>query len=92
MKADSDHHPFFAAGLPIIMLHTGLHDDYHRPSDKAEKVNPAGLQKVSQLLFRTAHRPGQRRHSPQSSGPPRAVKMQAIAPTWNTYCRRFPAG
>ncbi len=54
MKADSDHHPFFAAGLPIIMLHTGLHDDYHRPSDKAEKVNPAGLQKVSQLLFRTA--------------------------------------
>ena len=53
MKADSDHHPFFAAGLPIIMLHTGLHDDYHRPSDKAEKVNPAGLQKVSQLLFRT---------------------------------------
>ena len=54
MKADSDHHPFFAAGLPIIMLHTGLHDDYHRPSDKAEKINPAGLQKVSQLLFRTA--------------------------------------
>jgi hypothetical protein len=54
MKADSDHHPFFAAGLPIIMLHTGLHEDYHRPSDKAEKINAAGLQKMSQLLFRTA--------------------------------------
>ncbi len=36
------------------MLHTGLHDDYHRPSDKAEKINSAGLQQVSQLLFRTA--------------------------------------
>lgn len=54
MKADSDHHPFFAAGLPIIMLHTGLHDDYHRPSDKAEKINSAGLQRVAQLLFRVA--------------------------------------
>ena len=51
MKADSDHHPFFAAGIPIIMLHTGLHEDYHRPSDKAEKINSAGLQHCAQLLF-----------------------------------------
>jgi S1-C subfamily serine protease len=36
------------------MLHTGLHDDYHRPSDKAEKINATGLRQVSQLMFRTA--------------------------------------
>jgi S1-C subfamily serine protease len=36
------------------MLHTGLHEDYHRPSDKADKINSAGLQSVSQLLFRAA--------------------------------------
>ena len=54
MKADSDHHPFFAAGVPVVMLHTGLHDDYHRPSDKAEKINSNGLRLVSQLMFRTA--------------------------------------
>ena len=54
MKADSDHHPFFAAGVPVVMLHTGLHDDYHRPSDKAEKINSGGLRLVSQLMFRTA--------------------------------------
>ncbi len=54
MKADSDHHPFYAAGVPVIMLHTGLHEDYHRPSDKAEKINSAGLQRVSQLMFRLA--------------------------------------
>ncbi|HEY2827342.1 MAG TPA: M28 family peptidase [Pirellulales bacterium] len=51
MKADSDHQPFFATGVPVIMLHTGLHEDYHRPSDKADKINSAGLKLVSQLLF-----------------------------------------
>ena len=54
MKADSDHQPFFAAGVPVLMLHTGLHEDYHRPSDKADKINSAGLKSVSQLLFSTA--------------------------------------
>ncbi|HTQ38016.1 MAG TPA: M28 family peptidase [Pirellulales bacterium] len=54
MKADSDHQPFFAAGVPVLMLHTGLHEDYHRPSDKADKINSAGLKTVSQLLFRAA--------------------------------------
>jgi hypothetical protein len=54
MKADSDHQPFFAAGVPVLMLHTGLHEDYHRPSDKADKINSAGLKLVSQLLFSAA--------------------------------------
>ena len=54
MKADSDHHPFYAAGIPVVMLHTGLHDDYHRPSDKADKINSSGIRLVSQLMFRTA--------------------------------------
>lgn len=54
MKAESDHHPFFAAGIPVMMLHTGLHEDYHRPSDDAEKINKAGLRQMSQLMFRMA--------------------------------------
>ncbi len=55
MKADSDHHPFFSASVPVVMLHTGLHDDYHRPSDKADKINSDGLRSVSLLLFRTVY-------------------------------------
>jgi hypothetical protein len=54
LKADSDHYPFISAGVPTVMLHTGLHEDYHRPSDKADKINSTGLQTVSRLLFRTA--------------------------------------
>ena len=33
------------------MLHTGLHDDYHRPSDDADKINAEGLKQIAQLMF-----------------------------------------
>jgi hypothetical protein len=51
MKADSDHHPFFDAKIPVIMLHTGLHDNYHRPSDDVGTLNIPGIERVSKLLF-----------------------------------------
>ena len=54
MRADSDHYPFFEKHLPVLMLHTGLHSDYHRPSDTADKINAAGMREVAQLMFRTA--------------------------------------
>ena len=51
MKADSDHHTFFSREIPIVMMHTGLHNDYHRPSDDADKINVPGLKQVAQLMF-----------------------------------------
>ena len=52
LKSNSDHWPFYERGFPILMLHTGLHDDYHRPSDDPEKLNREGMQEVSRFLFR----------------------------------------
>ncbi len=54
MRADSDHYPFYEKHVPVLMLHTGLHSDYHRPSDTADKINPVGMREVAQLMFRTA--------------------------------------
>ena len=48
---DSDHYPFIAARIPTLMLHTGLHDQYHRPSDDFERVNVAGIPLVSRLAL-----------------------------------------
>lgn len=56
-KENSDHWTFYQARIPSIYVHTGLHDDYHRPSDDVEKINVDGirlitgylLEKVSQL-------------------------------------------
>jgi len=51
MKSNADHFPFYQRGIPAMMLHTGLHDDYHRPSDDARRINVPGLGRVTRLLF-----------------------------------------
>ena len=55
VNADGDHYSFFERNIPFLMLHTGLHDNYHRPSDDAELIERDGMQSVSQLMFRVAH-------------------------------------
>jgi hypothetical protein len=34
----SDHSSFQEQGIPVISFFTGLHDDYHKPSDEADKL------------------------------------------------------
>jgi hypothetical protein len=51
LTANSDHWPFVEHQIPIVMLHTGLHADYHRPGDDAEKINRAGLESVTRYLL-----------------------------------------
>lgn len=35
----SDHSSFYAKKVPVLFFFTGTHDDYHKPSDTAEKIN-----------------------------------------------------
>ncbi len=50
-RDDSDHWSFYQRQIPYLMLHTGEHPDYHRPSDDVEKLNYEGLHRVSQMMF-----------------------------------------
>ena len=50
-KNNSDHWTFYQARIPSIYVHTGLHDDYHRPSDDVEKINVSGIQRVTGYLL-----------------------------------------
>jgi hypothetical protein len=43
----SDHQSFYKRGVPVLSLFTGAHSDYHKPSDTWEKLNFAGLARVS---------------------------------------------
>ena len=38
----SDHSSFYAKNLPVLHFFTNVHDDYHKASDDADKVNAAG--------------------------------------------------
>jgi aminopeptidase YwaD len=35
----SDHSSFYAKQVPVLFFFTGTHDDYHKPSDTADKIN-----------------------------------------------------
>ncbi|MEO6434445.1 MAG: M20/M25/M40 family metallo-hydrolase, partial [Tepidisphaeraceae bacterium] len=42
----SDHMSFALKRIPVLFLFSGLHFDYHRPSDDADKINYQGLNQV----------------------------------------------
>jgi hypothetical protein len=46
----SDHSPFYAAGKPVLAAFTGVHSDYHKPSDTADKVDVDGIDRIVSLL------------------------------------------
>ena len=48
----SDHQSFAAVRVPVLFLFTGLHADYHRPTDTADKINYPGLDQVVTIAQR----------------------------------------
>lgn len=42
----SDHTAFYFKRIPAIFFFTGIHDDYHKPSDTYDKINFEGQAKV----------------------------------------------
>lgn len=48
----SDHTSFYLQDLPVLHFFTGQHEDYHRPSDDADKINYHGIVKVVRLIER----------------------------------------
>jgi hypothetical protein len=47
----SDHMSFNAKKIPVLFFFSGLHSDYHKPSDTYEKINAAGAVKVLSLVY-----------------------------------------
>lgn len=47
----SDHTSFNAKKIPVLFFFSGLHTDYHKPSDTAEKINAAGAMEVLSLVY-----------------------------------------
>ncbi len=46
----SDAMPFAAASVPVLYLFTGMHADYHRPSDSAATLNYEGIASIDSFL------------------------------------------
>ncbi len=42
----SDHTSFYRKNIPVLFYFTGLHTDYHKPTDDADKINYEGLLRI----------------------------------------------
>jgi aminopeptidase YwaD len=42
----SDHSSFYAKQIPVLFFWTGTHEDYHKPSDTADKINYEGEARI----------------------------------------------
>lgn len=48
----SDHTSFYLQDVPVLHMFTGQHEDYHRPSDDADKINYKGLVRIVRFIER----------------------------------------
>jgi aminopeptidase YwaD len=48
----SDHSSFYSKQIPVLFFWTGTHDDYHKPSDTAEKINYEGEARIVAFVER----------------------------------------
>ncbi len=53
--ASSDHTSFVSKKIPVLFFFSGLHSDYHKPSDTGDKINSD--------IGRTPARPGRERYN-----------------------------
>ena len=46
----SDHTSFYRKDIPVLFFFTGLHTDYHKPSDDADKINYVGMAQIVRFI------------------------------------------
>jgi hypothetical protein len=52
--AASDHTSFVSKHIPVLFFFSGLHSDYHKPSDTWDKINSSGAARLLDLVSNVA--------------------------------------
>jgi Zn-dependent M28 family amino/carboxypeptidase len=47
----SDHTSFYLQDIPVLHFFTGQHEDYHKPSDDADKLNYKGMVEIASYIY-----------------------------------------
>lgn len=50
----SDHYNFAKNNIPVIFYFSGVHEDYHQPTDTVDKIMFQKMEKIARLIFHTA--------------------------------------
>ena len=49
----SDHYNYARKGIPIIFFFDGVHEDYHRAGDSADKIDYPKMEKITRTIYMT---------------------------------------
>lgn len=52
----SDQSSFYSKNIPVLFFFTGIHTDYHKPSDTYDKINTEGQEKVTKFIYDLTYR------------------------------------
>jgi hypothetical protein len=47
----SDHAQFYGKDIPVLFFFTGIHNDYHKPSDDWQLLNTSGEKEILELVY-----------------------------------------
>jgi Predicted aminopeptidases len=72
----SDHMPFMRREIPVLFFFTGMHPDYHRPSDTWEKINYEGQAQIVALAERVVYDLASRPERPKFTRPQQPQPQQ----------------
>lgn len=61
----SDHAVFVQRGIPFLYFYTGMHADYHRPTDTPDKIDVEKLARIGRLMFYVGLRVANAERQPQ---------------------------
>jgi len=84
----SDHSSFYAKGIPVLFFFTGTHQDYHRPSDDADKINNRGEAKILNYIYDIAYKINTAEEKPEYVNVPR--KETGTTGGWKVYVGTIP--
>lgn len=83
----SDQSSFYARNIPVLFFFTGVHPDYHRPTDTWEKINAEGEVKVLQFVAETTERVADMPQRPRFA---RADDSAPASPGFSVYLGSIP--
>ena len=65
----SDYFHFYKNGIPILGLSTGLHEDYHKPTDELSKIDYTKMKRVTEYCFKVANEVANRKRRIEVDNP-----------------------
>jgi hypothetical protein len=72
----SDHNSFYEVGVPVLFFFTGLHTDYHRPSDDFDKIDFGGMVRITDTVCDVTHQLAVREERPKYAETDRNARIR----------------